>query len=210
VPECAALYAPDLPGYGRSAAPSAWDVEVIGEQIAEAALEIDASRITLIGNCSGAILGLVAARWLGERIERFVLIDPFAYVPWYFNLFVATSFGRYAYYSTFANPLGRGLTNLSLKRRRAAESNLTASFSRVNHEVAYNYLAMLARIDGIARFGGLTAPIDIVYGEKTFRAIKQSVEQWKTIWPQARSWELSGAGHLPIEEATEELGKIIF
>jgi pimeloyl-ACP methyl ester carboxylesterase len=210
VPDSATLYAADLPGYGRSPAPHSWDVEHIGRQIAEAVIEIGAPRVTLIGNCSGAILGLVAARHLGERIERYVLIDPFAYMPWYFKLFVATSFGRHAYYTTFANPLGRWLTNLSLKGRRTSRSNLTNSFSRVDHEVAYNYLAMLARIDGIARFGNLTAPVEIVYGEKTFRAIKESAKQWASLWPHARCWELSGAGHLPIEEATGQLGKIIF
>jgi pimeloyl-ACP methyl ester carboxylesterase len=69
---------------------------------------------------------------------------------------------------------------------------------------------MLARIEGITRFGGLTAAVEIVYGEKTFRAIKESVNQWRSLWPHARCWELSGTGHLPIEEAPGQLGKIIF
>jgi pimeloyl-ACP methyl ester carboxylesterase len=210
VPESATLYAADLPGYGRSPAPDLWDVEVVGEKIADAIAATGARRVTLVGNCSGAIFGLIAARHLDDRIARFVLIDPFAFVPWYFNLFVATSFGRYAYYSTFANPFGRWLTNLSLRGRRTSRSNLTGSFSRVDHKVAYSYLEMLAGIDGIERFGGVSAPIEIVYGEKTFGAIKQSVERWRSLWPHARSFELSGAGHLPLVEATDRLAQIIF
>ena len=210
LPEHVSLYAPDLPGYGRSPAPEVWDVEAIGEQIARAVSDLGARRVTIIGNCSGAILGLVAAKHLGEQIERFVMIDPFAYMPWYFRLFVATGFGRYAYYTTFANPVGRWLTNLSLSAKRTSESDLTVSFSRVNHESAYKYLALLAQIEGIDRFGHIAAPVDIVYGEKSFRAIKHSATEWKSLWPHARCFELKGAGHLPIVEATARLSEIVF
>jgi pimeloyl-ACP methyl ester carboxylesterase len=53
-------------------------------------------------------------------------------------------------------------------------------------------------------------PIDIVYGARTFAAVKKSAALWRTIWPQARCWELPTAGHLPLEEATAQLSEIIF
>src|SRR5262249_46213264 len=161
-----ALYAADLPGYGRSPAPPVWTLQAIAQEIADAISNFNAPKVTVIGNCSGAIFGLLAAEQIGNLIERFVLIDPFAFVPWYFKIFVATSFGRIAYYSTFANPAGRWITNLSLRNRRAAESNLTGSFSRIDHEVSYRYLALLAEIESIDRFGDLYGPVDILYGKK--------------------------------------------
>lgn len=210
MPANARLYAADLPGYGRSPAPQEWSLTAIVDEIVHAVAEIDETKITVIGNCSGAILGLLAAQRLPDRIERLVLIDPFAFMPWYFKVFVSGSFGRYAYYSTFANPVGRWLANVSLKRKRTANSDLTHSFGAVNHNISQRYLALLAEVKEIAQFDNLRMPIDIVYGEKTFSAVKESVARWKNIWPQARATQLAGAGHLPIEEATKQLSEIVF
>jgi pimeloyl-ACP methyl ester carboxylesterase len=210
MPQGDLFYAADLPGYGRSPAPREWSLAAIAEEIADAITSIDAAKVTVIGNCSGAILGLLAAAHLNGRIERLVLIDPFAFMPWYFKIFVATDFGRIAYYSTFANPVGRWATNLSLKRRRTSATNLTHSFGTIDHRVSYCYLQLLSKVEGVTRFGSINAPVDIVYGEKTFNAIKQSARLWQGIWPLARCSELRGAGHLPIIEATEQLSEIIF
>jgi pimeloyl-ACP methyl ester carboxylesterase len=210
LPETATIYAADLPGYGRSPAPAEWRLEAIADEVAAAMLATAAPRLTVVGNCSGAIITLAAAQRITDRIERLILIDPFAFMPWYFRIFAAGDFGRVAYYSTFANPLGRWLTNLSLARRRTDSSHLTRSFSEINHAASLAHLRMLAGIRDIAPFGNLRMPIDILYGERTFPAVKQSVNRWQNLWPQARSIELKGAGHLPIEEATPRLSEIIF
>lgn len=210
LPETATLYAVDLPGCGRSRAPQEWSAESIAQEVARAIDQTGVAKLTIIGNCSGAIIGLLASLHLGERVERFILIDPFAYMPWYFRLFLAPGWGRYAYLTAFANPLGRWITNLSLKPRRTKTSDLTATFSDADHIVTHRYLAMLAEIKGTDRFRGIEAPIDICYGRRTFKAVKESARMWKSIWPQARLFELEGAGHLPIEEATQQLSRIIF
>lgn len=210
MPSGVALYCADMPGYGRSVAPREWSLRAIAEEIAEAISSIDAPAVTVIGNCSGAIFGLLAAERVTGRVERLVLIDPFAFVPWYFNLFIERSWGRYAYNSTFANPVGRWITNLSLRGRRSQDSDLTRSFKSVNHETAYRYLELMSKIGGVSRFAALRMPIDIVYGERTFGAVKKSVAMWQAAWPHARAFELEGAGHLPIGEATVRLSEIAF
>ena len=210
LPADATLYGADLPGCGKSPAPRRWDLSTVTDEIAESIASIAETPVTVIGNCSGALLGLLAARKLEGKVGRLVLIDPFAYWPWYFRVFVAKSFGRYAYSSTFANPLGRWLTNRSLKGKRTAATNLTESFARVDHDAIYHYLLLLAEIGGIKQFGGLKLPIEIVYGSRTFGAIRKSVDRWQSLWPHARCWELAGAGHLPIVEAAPQLGEIIF
>ena len=210
LPDDCSLYSADLPGCGLSPSPAVWALPAITNEIVEAVSSVASPALTLIGNCSGALLGLLAAKQLASRFERLVLIDPFAYWPWYFRVFVEPSFGRYAYYSTFANPVGRWLANRSLKSKRAGEAHLTQSFSEVNHETVYRYLLLLTGIDGVEQFRELQMPIDIVYGGRTFGAVKESCEIWRAIWPQVRIHELDGAGHLPIEEATKQLSEIIF
>lgn len=213
LPEDTTLYAADLPGHGRSPAPKRWRLGDIIQEIAQSISTVDAETVTLVGICSGGVLGLFVAQCLRAMVKRVVLIDPFAFMPWYFNLFVAErvgEVGRYAYLSTFANPVGRWVTNLSLRRRRTGRTHLTASFAAVNHEVTYNYLKLLAGAGGAEQFADLTMPIEIAYGERTFAAVKESVRRWRALWPQARCRELKGAGHLPLEEATAQLSGIIF
>lgn len=213
LPQRASLYSADLPGCGASPAKGVLTLDSITNEIAEAVHNIvpPHGRITLIGNCSGAILGLLVAQHIEAKLERLVLIDPFAYWPWYFRVFVAGSFGRHAYRTTFATSFGRWLTNQSLRGHRTAETDLTNSFSRIDHDVAQRYLALLSEVEGIERFAGLQrVPVDIVYGERTFGAVKKSIAMWQGIWPQARARELKGAGHLPILEATKSLSEIIF
>ena len=209
LPAGAALYSADLPGYGRSPAPRRWELAAITDEIACAISGVD-SPVTVIGNCSGAVFAILAAGRLAGRIERLILIDPFAYLPWYFKIFLHKRVGRYAYYSTFANPVGRWLTNLSLSKHRAADTNLTESFVSVSHDVAYRYLALLGELDGVARFSGLRLPVDLLYGARTFGAVKESIALWRGVWPHARCHELAGAGHLPIQEATRQLSEIVF
>lgn len=90
MPPDAGIISPDLPGYGQSPPPREWTLEALAEELAEEIERLDAS-VTLIGNCSGALLGLSAMELrprLAERIDRLVMIDPFAYLPMYFKLFV--------------------------------------------------------------------------------------------------------------------------
>jgi pimeloyl-ACP methyl ester carboxylesterase len=211
IPDSASLYAADLPGYGRSprppVTPTAEDVAAV---VAREIARLPARGVTLVGNCSGAIFALLAASQQGAHVARLVLIDPFAFVPWYFRIFTNPAIGRYAYYSTFANPIGRWLTNASLRANRAADTHLTASFRRIDHEVSLQYLAMLAAIGDITRFRSIDLPVDIVYGERTFGAVRQSLDEWQVVLPHARLWKIEGAGHLPIEEAPGRVAAIVF
>lgn len=186
------------------------DKAAIARAIAGEIEKLPFGPITLIGNCSGGILGLTAMPLIAERIERLILIDPFAYAPWYFKIFVQPVLGKLAYYSTFANPIGRWTANASLRKHRAEKSHLTESFQKIDHRAALRYLQTMIDIRGIDEFAWIRHPIDILYGERTFGAVRASVAMWKRILPQARVLELKGAGHLPIQEATAELSRIIF
>jgi pimeloyl-ACP methyl ester carboxylesterase len=210
VPEGASLYAADLPGCGNSGAPRAWSVGGVVEEIVEAVRETGAASVTLVGNCGGAVFALLAARELGERVERLSMIDPFAYLPRYFKLFNAGEFGRRAYDATFANPVGRWLTNQSLRGRRAGAGDLTASFAEADHEAARRYLALYDEIGHVEIFRGLPTPVEIAYGGRTFGAVKRSLALWREVLPHARVRELQGAGHQPFVEAPAQLAEVIF
>jgi pimeloyl-ACP methyl ester carboxylesterase len=210
LPASATLWSADLPGCGQTPPPPVWDIDTVTELIVKDLAATDAEQFTLIGYCSGANLALFAAKHLPHRIKRLILIDTFAFMPLYFRVFLNPFFGRYAYMTTFANPLGRWLTNQSLRGHRADNSDLTNAFSEINHDVTYRYLSLLGSLENIRQFAGFTMPIDLIFGANTFQAVKDSARQWQTIWPQARAHELAGAGHLPVQEATKAFCAIVF
>ena len=210
LPSDVTLFAADLPGCGLSPVPDIWALEPIVNEVNRELDKVVPGAFTLIGNCSGAIMALLSAPSVIERINRLILIDPFAYMPWYFRIFLADPWGRHVYASTFANPVGRWMTNMALRSKRTAETDLTDSFATINHTVTYNYLKLFGSIQGIEQFGLLDKPIDIAYGEHTFGAIKASIPAWHRLWPHAEIWEMKGAGHLPIQEATGQVAGMIF
>ena len=211
VPARASFYSADLPGCGQSAAPREWTVGAVTDEVVTAVLKLGARQVTLVGNCGGAVFALLAAQKLGEgSVARVVMIDPFAYLPRYFKLFTSETVGRHAYNTTFANPVGRWLTNQSLRGRRAGASDLTASFAETDHEVSRRYLTLFDEVGGVERFRGFAAPIEIAHGERSFGAVKRSLALWRAVLPQARVTILKGAGHLPVAEATREVAAVVF
>ena len=208
-PEDISFFSADLPGCGDSPAPSEWSMHAVAREVAEGVRALH-QPVTLVGNCSGANIGFFVAQQIPDCIERMVTIDAFARWPWYFRIFVHPQIGRYAYYSTFENPVGRWLTNLSLSDKRQKETSLTEGFTRVDHRATYRYLILLRDAGDAAQFRGFAMPIDITYGERSFQAVKDSARDFSAIWPQARATSLANAGHLPILEASSALRNILF
>lgn len=208
IPSGARIEAPDLPGYGTSALPDRWETDRVAEMVADS-VAMD-EPVTVIGNCTGGVIGAELAKLRPERVKRLVMIDPFAYVPWYFSIFLKGSFGKMAYRTTFASPIGRFFTNQALRGKRTGDSDLTASFERVDHEAVHSFLRMMYEHEGPARYADLNLPVDVVIGEKTFSAVRKSSRLLQETWPNVRIHTLAGAGHLPIEEQTEAVARVVF
>lgn len=206
------LVAADLPGYGGSSALATPSLESLAEWIAALAeAEGCGGPVTLLGSCSGAVFGLLAARVCPERFEHLVLVDPFAYFPWYLRVFVTPVLGPVAYWSTFANPVGRWLTNASLAEHRTGESDLASSFAEIDHGATLGSIRLLAEIPGGYRhFAEVSLPTTILIGERTFDAIRTSAGLWSSIWPHAVVHEVPGAGHLPLEEQPAQVAALAF
>ena len=205
LPAQSGLLTVDQPGFGRSARPETWTYDDYTRPLLAALDAAGWTRGTLIGNCAGAVIGLEMALRARERFDRLVLIDPFAYVPWYFALLTRGWPGWFFYHFTFANPVGRFITNQALRAKRTEETDLVSGFESVRHDVAFSYLRMLCARADAQRFAELDLPVTLLFGERTFSAVKRSVDIYSRLWPQAEAHCLPEAGHLPIQEATESL-----
>ena len=210
VPESWSFYAIDLPGYGDSPRPSNLSLESVMDELGEFLGQVASDEVVLLGNCGGALLGIEAARRFPKAVDRVVMLDPFGYPPAYFTIFLAGRFGRYAYYSTFANPIGRLLTNGALRGKRQQSTDLTQGFRDVDHELTLDYLRLMRPLADASRFAGMQVAVDVLYGEKTFKGVRASLPLWQSALPQARFFELAGAGHEPVKEATDEIVRLAF
>lgn len=210
LPDDCSFFTPDLPGYGGTPPPERWEASLVEEALAKAIADHGWTDVTLVGHCGGALFAAALAQRRDLPIGRLIMIDPFAYVPWYFGIFLKGDFGRYAYLTTFANPLGRWMTNLSLSSKRTKDTNLTEAFSGVDHNVAHHYLVMMASYGEAERFQGIACAVDVAYGERTFKAIRDGVDLWREVLPQTRVFTLKGAGHEPLKEATDQLAAVFF
>ncbi|VGO11575.1 hypothetical protein PDESU_00120 [Pontiella desulfatans] len=212
LPDDACWVSVDLPGYGDSPAPPAWNIEAITEQLSfELSDLLDKhDDITLVGFCSGVVLGIELARKRPNSIKRMVMIDPFAFLPWYFKIFTLGEFGRRAYASTFMSPAGRKITDSILSSMQTSDADFTGAFVEADHELIQNYLRLFATLNGRQVFSGFEIDVEIALGEKTFGAVKKSVRQIQEQWPDARVHELSRTGHLPLVKGARKLRRIIF
>jgi len=198
------LAAVDLPGYGQTPRPSKLDIGEVIEQLRAEYKDLLANHSvpeTVVGNCSGAVLAAELVRTSAIKPLRLVLVDPFAFVPSYFKLFLKRGYGRRAYDTTFASAIGRWVTNLLLRGRRQRETDLMSAFRDVDHEVNYRYLEIFDSLGSIKRFHTLDMPVTFITGERTFAAVRRSLELWLELWPHANVQRLKGVGHLPIREA---------
>lgn len=210
LPRDARLLAVDLPGHGQSPPPERWDLSAITDDLVRLIEERGLREPTLAGFCSGAVLALMAAQRAPGRVARVVLIDPFAFVPWYFRMFLAGAAGRAAYRTAFASAVGRRITTWVLRRRQGVDDDFMGAFATVNHEASLAWMKLFHDLGGIDRFAGLSLPVDIARGERTFAAVRASIRKYRAVLPHSRVVELRGVGHLPLVRGARQLADLLF
>jgi pimeloyl-ACP methyl ester carboxylesterase len=207
MPPDACLVSVDLPGYGQSPAPESWTSDAMVAGIIRAVEPLN--NATLVGFCSGAVIAMLVARARADGIRRIVMIDPFAFVPWYFRIFLAGWVGRQFYRASFASPVGRWVTDRLLKMRKTPDDDFMGAFARVNHDTTLRYLKWFNGIR-LEDFRTLNVPTDIYVGASTFNAVRESVRRYRALWPHVQTRTLEGVGHLPLVKGARTLAKLIF
>ena len=189
---------------------SIWDLDNIVDSLAVEINKVTNNKeVDILGNCSGALISILLSKSKKLKVGNLFLIDPFSKAPWYFRIFTNKIIGDYAYSITFQNPLGRVFTNLSLRKKRKEETDMTSSFKNVDKETSINYLKMLIELEGTDVMKNINCKPIIINGENTFKDAIKSVDYFTDIWPNLDVIKIKDAGHLPIEESTEEIIEIV-
>jgi len=210
-PDDASLWAVDLPGYGLSPAPARWDLPAIVEDLSNVIAAVaGGDRAVVAGFCSGAVLALMAARRVPYRIGRIVLIDPFAFLPWYFRIFTLGAVGRSMYRMSFASRFGRRVATAILRRKQRTDDDFMGAFATVDHTASLMWLKLFQRVGHADRFADTALPVDIAVGERTFAAVRASVAEYRVLLPQARLVDLRNVGHLPLVRGARQISDLLF
>ncbi|RAL21782.1 hypothetical protein DL240_13095 [Lujinxingia litoralis] len=211
LPPQRAFAACDWPGYGRSPAPATYSLDAIVEPVADwlATLRTRHSGPFIgVGSCSGALLGIELLRRHPDQLDHLIMVEPFAFNPWYLKLFLIPGFGRLAYATTFANPLGRWLTNRSLATQGDNQPDLT-TVAHTPMRTTLSYLRELDRMGHARRFHEVTTPLTLVHGQHTFGALIRGIPLWQELFPAAPLHVIEGAGHLPLNETPALVARVV-
>ena len=213
MPEDVRFMGVDLPGCGKSEAPASW---TWGEVCAESAAHFESitrdQKAVLVGSCSGSFNALEVALRQPDRVAGLVLLEPFAFMPWFFSIFLKPLTGRLLYRMVFDNPLGKAMTSRSMRRQGLNEDfDMVGAFGMgTSLEHAYHYLQFYGQLTEHTIYAPVRAPVRIIHGQKSFKAIHASVKMWRELWPQLELSALEGVGHMLSQEAPEQTAAQIF
>ena len=211
VPSKFSVLCPDLPGYGSTQSPKEWTLDCVTEEtVSMIKTERIQEPIVIIGNCLGAVLGLEMIVRNMINAKKIIIIDPVIFFPMYLKIFLLGKLGKTAYLGTLDTKIGRFLSNLAVSRNKSSDIDYTESFKDVNHDSAYKYLNMMAKIPDPSRYKEVNIDVDIIYGQKTLCAVRKSSKALREIWNHANEIQVPNAGHLPLAEQSEVMANLIF
>lgn len=201
------LYAPDLPGYGRSTlrewvcTPRDLAVLVLGFLDA---LEIQ--RPTIVGSCLGGWVAAELALLNPERLGRLVLIDPLGLVldkESLLNIFPMSPARLPGYLFTETDsaqtrPGPAELSSAALGLLQAREKRTPLVFDSVRHS---DTLAQNLPL--------LTTPTLVLWGEHDPLLDPRHADLWTSLLPNAQHAIIPGAGHLPYVENCTAVVEIV-
>ena len=205
------VYALDLPGMGYSQiVPGAsYDEPAMRAAVKRLIRQLDLRDVTVLGESMGAVLALTAAADLPERVRRVVAVNPYDYAG---GIARSSLLARAIVAGVLAPGLGprvaavepkpvmRAVLQGGLADTSALKEDYLDELLRVGRREGYPtvargvYANLPSLIAARSRYPQVTAPIDLVYGQKDWsRPSDRQANQ--RLLPAATFTEVPDAGH---------------
>ncbi len=143
------VYRPAWPGYGNSSPRPDFSIEDLVEIGKDFILSIGHTSVTLVGNCLGGNVAMELARLYPDMVKRLILIELYAYFPWYFLLLLISGFNKVLYRTAFKTSIGFNLLNLFMPLQQMNGNNgwmyTWEGFNRTPIESALGFLMAIRR-----------------------------------------------------------------
>jgi haloalkane dehalogenase len=217
--------APDLPGFGLSAAPAGYDFKPASharriEGFVEA---LDLQDVTLMVQDWGGPIGLWVAGRQPARVARLVIGNTWAWPARgdkHFERFSGLMGGALGgflirHFNLFVNqiiPKGCPRSGPTKEAMEAYRGPFATKDSRRPTQIFPREIIgssdFLAEVEAGLQ-GLLDRPAIIVWGDMDIAFRQQELRRWQDLFPGARTLTLEGAGHYIQEEAPEEIAAAI-
>jgi haloalkane dehalogenase len=206
------VIAPDLLGFGQSAAPAGGTAFREQAGVLRALLDhLGLERYALLGHDWGGPIAMASAIQRPEQVSRLVLVNtslrPDFSPPWYWKPFVAPLLGEFLL--VHLNLFGRGLP---LMMRAAREKSLHRRYvAPLRRADTRRTVLSLERLTGYAELmrevldalPRMQVPTLILWGEPDGYFRSPEMQRLHALIPHAKLRAIPEGGHFPQEDATE-------
>jgi pimeloyl-ACP methyl ester carboxylesterase len=143
------VYRPAWPGYGNSSSLPDFSIEDLVEIGKNFIQSIGHPSVTLVGNCLGGNVAMELARLYPEMVRRLILIELYAYFPWYYLLLLVPGLNKVLYRIVFKTSIGFNLLNSFMPLQQTNGCNgwmyTWEGFGRTSIESALGFLKAIRR-----------------------------------------------------------------
>jgi pimeloyl-ACP methyl ester carboxylesterase len=206
------VYRPAWPGYGNSSPLPDFSIEDLVEIGKNFILSTGHTSVTLVGNCLGGNVAMELARLYPDMVRRLILIELYAYFPWYFYLLLVSGFNKILYRIVFKTRICFNLLNSFMPLQQTNGSNgwmyTWEGFNRTPVESALGFLK------GIRRFSKMMykvykesyrSNLSVIYveGGRSFGPVKDFVNLARLCFQNLTIVGIPESLHNPVVEQPE-------
>lgn len=179
------VYRPAWPGYGNSPPLPDFSIEDLVEIGKYFIQSLGDPSVTLVGNCLGGNVAMELARRHPEMVRRLILIELYAYFPWYYVLLLVSGLNRMLYRFAFKTRIGFSILNSFMPLQKTNGNNgwmyTWEGFNRTSVESALGFLKAIRRfskrmhrvyIDSYRS----SLPVIYVEGGRSFGPVKDFID----------------------------------
>ena len=197
------------------------------ENLSSLVKQLDLRRVTLVAQDWGGAIGLGTLLAERSRFERIVLLNTAAFRPWFCPWRIRVCrwpvVGRLAVQG--GNAFSRAALTMTLARHKRLAPEVAAAYlapydSWQRRAAVYQFVRDIplspqhptwATLGGIEdRLGELTdMPATVIWGERDWCFTPACRERFEQVWPQAESHRIDDAGHWVVEDAPEDVERLI-
>jgi pimeloyl-ACP methyl ester carboxylesterase len=203
------VYRPAWPGYGKSSPLKDVSIEALVEIGRNFILATGDTPVTLIGNCLGGNIAMELLRRYPRLVERLVLIEMYAFIPWYLHLLLIPHLNILLYKLLFNSMSGFRFLNSLLTTRIAGQGEgmryIEEGFHRTPARSAVDFLRAINRFENKYRLlyrEQFKTDVATIYveGGRNFKPISAFKETVHTYFRNLTVVSMPESLHVPIAE----------
>jgi len=203
------VYRPAWPGYGKSSPLRDVSIESLVEIGKNFILATSDAPVTLVGNCLGGNIAMELLRRYPSLVERLVLIEMYAFIPWYLHLLLIPHLNVLLYRLLFNSIIGFRFLNSLLTTRIAGDGEgmryIEEGFHRTSARTAVDFLKAVNRFENKYRLlyrQQFKTDVATIYieGGRNFKPISAFKETAHTYFRNLTIVPIPESLHVPIAE----------